>query len=1572
MIFMIVAATATSAATIYVPADYTTIQAAITNAAPHDLIEVADGTYVQSTTLTVNKSLTIHGASEAGVIIDASAVAGYGFSIAADDVTLSTFTLLPTTPNYPIHASGTSNPPGGFDNLTLEYITIVGVHQRTGFDIHGYNNVSLSFLTSKDATGGNGVSITGCVNVSANNITTDNNAWGSFAIYCSNSSFLDRACDNVIIYGDTCSFGETNLYLQDEFGLVSTNITVDGYEYIVRNMNYRPEAAGFYHYQDTLADATALALYLDTIAAGSYIINIDDGSYVVADGMAIQPAIDAAVSGDVINLGAGSFGSALSLNLPITLNGANAGIHPAVGTHPTETVGARGAETILTNNYPAIVPAADNITIDGIMFTGDGGRIIDTYSDANFFHLTNCIFDNGATGTTQGVIQFGGGSHTDMTLDFNLFQDKGEHTFYTGGGPFDRLDISWNKFNVEGDGLFWTATPLVDGIIQGNELDGTIGGNPGTGFCTFNAGQAGNVQVLDNWAHDIYFSPFQLGIIGGSIIGNTVERVYPYDGYWGTCFELWGGQYGTAVSSNVTIEDNTFSINDVAGALYPSHGLRLRGPEAPDPGIDGTTIVCRDNMFLDGGVRVDALAIWHQGDPTKYVDAVENWWDDATGPYNATGNPSGLGAPVGDYVSFDPWWADLAMTTIGSNMPVYNVTQGTYHPTVQDGLDNASGGDQLMVDPGSYPDAILFPPSMPITLTGSGMTQTFLTGGIALSDYVDGITLEHFALSGEGAGGRVIHGGQYNNDFTMDHLLIDAEGATYPTRNAIAGGRTIGDVTITYCEFKNVGGWSVFDCATSGWETVMGTVTFAHNYIHECDGAVAFRGDNADRIDLVLAHDNVWENINDNWNPHPTVQNAWACFEAHNVEVLHFYNNTMTNVNENQWGEGQGLQTWHVGDIDVYENVFTDCWQGIWLPGLGTEPAPTGAIHDNSFVDSGEWAVFATHGGGGFTSGILDARGNWWDDVSGPYHPTLNSGGLGGNVSDHVLFEPWSSMADIAINPASSGPINCSQSVLLTFQYTPDAMSPDLKGYSVTFDPDVELSMGTGDIAELEDFDIFYVLDNGDGTFTVDGAMTTSPLIGVATDLFSVEVHGDATGTADVQITDYYLRDGNNADFYGVMNDAIVEVDCTVPPAVTDLVTWTGHEKVDLAWTMNDDSDVDHYEVWRAVWHTGDDVTSAYPEYDDVNGTEPVWPADRGAAAASAEWTLVDDTVPGSATSHTDNYVPRGIYYYEVYAVDLADNYGAGNGPANRATNYWLADVAPTLYDGYVDVADISKLGAAYGSGPSDGTPPYNNEVDVGPTDDHSGTGIPVTDDYVGFEDMMIFAMNFSVVAPMPGGSQGTATAQLAWVPSGARSGALHLVEACSNFKALHMEMALPDGVTLTLIEGELLEGQTSPIFLKNIDANGLDISLGVMGSGAILGGQGELFRVEFSEDVELSDFEITMRKESNEPLEFFFEITEASETPNAYALLRNYPNPFNPKTTIRFDLPEAQDVKLVVYDITGRKIATLVDDAFDAGYHTVDWYGRDEQGVELASGVYFYRIKAGPLEWTERMVLLK
>ena len=83
-------------------------------------------------------------------------------------------------------------------------------------------------------------------------------------------------------------------------------------------------------------------------------------------------------------------------------------------------------------------------------------------------------------------------------------------------------------------------------------------------------------------------------------------------------------------------------------------------------------------------------------------------------------------------------------------------------------------------------------------------------------------------------------------------------------------------------------------------------------------------------------------------------------------------------------------------------------------------------------------------------------------------------------------------------------------------------------------------------------------------------------------------------------------------------------------------------------------------------------------------------------------------------------------------------------------------------------------------------------------------------------------------------------------------------------------------------------------------------------------------------------------------------------------------PNPFNPRTTVRFDLPIAGPVRLAVYDVAGRLIRTLVDADQPSGTHAAAWDGRDASGCSVASGSYFARLEAGGKVETVRMSLVR
>ncbi|MCU0640428.1 MAG: T9SS type A sorting domain-containing protein [Candidatus Krumholzibacteria bacterium] len=88
--------------------------------------------------------------------------------------------------------------------------------------------------------------------------------------------------------------------------------------------------------------------------------------------------------------------------------------------------------------------------------------------------------------------------------------------------------------------------------------------------------------------------------------------------------------------------------------------------------------------------------------------------------------------------------------------------------------------------------------------------------------------------------------------------------------------------------------------------------------------------------------------------------------------------------------------------------------------------------------------------------------------------------------------------------------------------------------------------------------------------------------------------------------------------------------------------------------------------------------------------------------------------------------------------------------------------------------------------------------------------------------------------------------------------------------------------------------------------------------------------------------------------------------------LEQNVPNPFNPSTRIAFELSAPAHVSLRIYDAAGRFVRALVEGNRPAGIYSEMWDGRDSNGRAVASGVYFYRIVAGPFESTKKMILLR
>ena len=93
---------------------------------------------------------------------------------------------------------------------------------------------------------------------------------------------------------------------------------------------------------------------------------------------------------------------------------------------------------------------------------------------------------------------------------------------------------------------------------------------------------------------------------------------------------------------------------------------------------------------------------------------------------------------------------------------------------------------------------------------------------------------------------------------------------------------------------------------------------------------------------------------------------------------------------------------------------------------------------------------------------------------------------------------------------------------------------------------------------------------------------------------------------------------------------------------------------------------------------------------------------------------------------------------------------------------------------------------------------------------------------------------------------------------------------------------------------------------------------------------------------------------------------------PQEFALHNNYPNPFNPATTMRFDLPIQTDAKIIIFNMLGQKVKTFYLKGVLAVYHSIKWNASNDQGDTVGAGVYFYQFQSKDFVKTRKMVLLK
>jgi hypothetical protein len=293
---------------------------------------------------------------------------------------------------------------------------------------------------------------------------------------------------------------------------------------------------------------------------------------------------------------------------------------------------------------------------------------------------------------------------------------------------------------------------------------------------------------------------------------------------------------------------------------------------------------------------------------------------------------------------------------------------------------------------------------------------------------------------------------------------------------------------------------------------------------------------------------------------------------------------------------------------------------------------------------------------------------------------------------------------------------------------------------------------------------------------------------------------------------------------------------------------------------------------------------------------------------------------------------------------------------------------------------DISALGGSYGTAASDSL--YRAWLEVGPTVDFDPEGRPLTDNQIEFEDLILYAINYAAAGKLsPPPAPATSNELTLRVPAMPAVGELFDVNVHLAGDGAMQGLSLPVSWRDEVVElqgyfaGDLLTAQGGITMLLSPRTGVFDAAVAGRRERG-LSGEGELLRLRFKVlavgNPEFAVGTVTTRSRSNEPVAIKAAVAAAPTVPAVFALRQARPNPFNPVTKIAFDIPRPARVKLVVYDIAGRRVATLVDEEKIPGAYSVPWNGTDQHGAAVASGVYFYRLEAGDFVATRKMMLLK
>lgn len=387
------------------------IQDAIDAASDGDSVVLGPGTYTLTSQLTLDKGVALLGSGEGATTIETHS-GSWGILVTGDNASIEDLTVdASNTTHYgvKVQADDSGDPTDALIGFSMEDVTVQGAG-RSEIDFNGVDDSSLTNVTADgQGTSGVGIALSDSTGITLTDITTTDNNWGSIGLY-SAGNVWEGGTNNVTFSGSYSATEAIGIYADEENGTAVEDIDLSGIfpgtVFKVENSEWRDGIDGrsddFTFFFGDQAEAAAFATSLtngasDNVAHASVIttdatpgdVDAETGTtFIVANGMSIQAAIDAASDGDTIQIEDGVYAENLTIDKALTFTGSGGvSIEPASGTAVTITAGVDG-----------------DISFDGINLDGNGsaGIGIDVAEGANVGTLS---FTNGAIDgfTNRGI-----------------------------------------------------------------------------------------------------------------------------------------------------------------------------------------------------------------------------------------------------------------------------------------------------------------------------------------------------------------------------------------------------------------------------------------------------------------------------------------------------------------------------------------------------------------------------------------------------------------------------------------------------------------------------------------------------------------------------------------------------------------------------------------------------------------------------------------------------------------------------------------------------------------------------------------------------------------------------------------------------------------------------------------------------------------------------------------------------------------------------------------------------------------------------------------------------------------